>query len=101
MLFLFKQPEQRSFWMRNTRIPLDIAYFDANGRLLEIHALYPYNENPVPSRSQNVLIAIETNRGWFARNNILPGAQLNLKALLDAISRRGQSPANYPIQNAL
>jgi uncharacterized membrane protein (UPF0127 family) len=99
MLFLFNQPEPRSFWMRNTRIPLDLGYFDASGRLLEIHALYPYDENGVPSRSQKVLIAVETNRGWFARNHIKPGAQLDLEALTQAISRRGKSSASYPIQN--
>ena len=100
MLFLFNQPEPRSFWMRNTRIPLDLGYFDASGRLLEIHALYPYDENAVPSRSQKVLIAVETNRGWFARNQIKPGAQLDLESLTQAISRRGKSPANFQLQNA-
>ena len=100
MLFLFNQPEPRSFWMRNTRIPLDLGYFDASGRLLEIHALYPYDENGVPSRSQQVLIAVETNRGWFARNNIAPGAQLDFDALTLAVSRRGKSLTNYPILNA-
>ncbi|CAA6693237.1 MULTISPECIES: DUF192 domain-containing protein [unclassified Lentimonas] len=100
MLFLFQQAGPRAFWMRNTRIPLDIGYFDASGRLLEIHALYPYDENSVPSRSQEVLIAVETNRGWFARNNITPGAQIDLKALTQAIKRRGQSPANFQLQPA-
>ena len=100
MLFLFKQPEPRAFWMRNTRIPLDIGYFDANGTLLEIHALYPYDENTVKSRSQAVQIAVETNRGWFARNQITAGAQIDFEALAHAIRARGQSPANFSIQNA-
>jgi len=100
MLFLFKQPGPRAFWMRNTRIPLDIGYFDASGRLLETHALYPYDENSVPSRSQTVLIAVETNRGWFARNKMMPGAQIDIEALTQAIQRRGKSPANYPLQPA-
>jgi len=100
MLFLFKQPEPRAFWMRNTRIPLDIGYFDASGRLLEIHSLYPYDENSVPSRSQEVLIAVETNRGWFAQNKMMPGAQIDLEALTQAIQRRGKSPANFQLQPA-
>ena len=100
MLFLFKQPEPRSFWMRNTRIPLDIGYFAASGRLLEIHALYPYDENGVTSRNQQVLIAIESNRGWFARNNIVAGAQIDLKSLAKAVSRRGKFLNSYPIQTA-
>ena len=100
MLFLFKQAGPRAFWMRNTRIPLDIGYFDAAGRLLEIHSLYPYDENSVPSRSQEVLIAVETNRGWFARNKIIPGAQIDLEALTQAIQRRGTSPTNFQFQPA-
>ena len=100
MLFLFKQAKPQAFWMRNTRIPLDIGYFDASGRLLETHALYPYDENSVPSRSQKVLIAVETNRGWFARNNITPGAQINLEALTHAIQRRGKSPTTFQLQPA-
>lgn len=98
MLFLFRQPAPRSFWMRNTRIPLDLAYFDASGRLLEIHALYPYNENAVASRSQQVLIAVETNRGWFAHKQIMPGAQLDLDALQQAVRRRGQAEDSMPLQ---
>ncbi len=100
MLFLFNKPDQRSFWMRNTHIPLDLGYFDAAGRLLEIHPLYPYDQNGVPSRSDAVLIAVETNRGWFARNKIQPGAQLDLNALAQAVIQRGKSPASYQLQTA-
>jgi uncharacterized protein len=98
MLFLFQQIGPRSFWMRNTRIPLDIGYFDATGQLMEIHALYPYDESSVPSRSQQILIAVETNQGWFAQNNIRPGAQLDLDALAETIKQRGKLPSNYPFQ---
>jgi uncharacterized membrane protein (UPF0127 family) len=100
MLFLFQQPGPLSFWMRNTRIPLDIGYFDASGKLVEIHSLYPYDENAVPSRSQELLIAVETNRGWFAANRITPGAQLDLDAIKTAVIRRGKSPDNYALQTA-
>ena len=95
MLFLFKNPGPRAFWMRNTRISLDLAYFDANGLLLEVHPLYPYDENAVHSNSRHVLIVVETNRGWFLRNNIRPGAGIDLKALKQAISARGYSPTDY------
>jgi len=98
MLFLFRQPAPRSFWMRNTHIPLDLAYFDASGGLLEIHALYPYDENGVASRNQQVLIAVETNRGWFARKQIKPGAQLDLNALQQAVQHRGQSLGSIPFR---
>lgn len=87
MLFLFEEPGKRSFWMRNTGIPLDIGYFNAEGVLLEIHSLYPYDENSVHSFSDKVLIAIEVNQNWFARNNIRPGAQLDMKALKTAVEK--------------
>lgn len=95
MLFIFKEPSQRSFWMRNTRIPLDLGYFDASGKLLEIHALYPYDENGVPSASTKVLMALEMNQGWFARHNIQPGAQLDLEAIFQGITARGAPVGNF------
>lgn len=98
MLFLFKQPGKRSFWMRNTRIPLDLAYFDARGVLLEIHSLYPYDENSVYSYSDKVLIAVEMNQGWFSSKNIQPGAKLDLKALSKAVVSRGYPALTYPLE---
>ncbi|HBR95336.1 DUF192 domain-containing protein [Coraliomargarita algicola] len=88
MLFLFDQPAQRSFWMRNTRIPLDIGYFDASGHLLEVHKLFPYDETPVPSANDQVLIAVETNRGWYAAHGVKPGARIDMTALQTALKRR-------------
>lgn len=97
MLFVFSKAEQRSFWMRNTKIPLDLGYFDASGQLIEIHALYPYDETPVQSRSHEILMALEMNQGWFQRAGIAPGAQLNMKALKQAIRDRGQPLNHYPL----
>jgi uncharacterized membrane protein (UPF0127 family) len=99
MLFLFEAPGTRSFWMKNTRIPLDIGYFDSGGRLLEIHRLYPYDETPVDSRSDQILIAIETNQGWYQSNGIKPDAQLDMDALKAALSERGFNPAAYPLDD--
>lgn len=91
MLFLFNQPDQRGFWMRNTRIPLDIGYFDASGRLLEVYKLYPYDETTVPSKSRQVLMAVETNRGWYAAHGVKPGDKIDLEALQTALQRRNHS----------
>ena len=88
MLFLFDYPDQASFWMRNTRIPLDIAYFDASGRLKEVHPLYPFDETSVMSRCREILIAIETNQEWFAQKSIRAGALIDMAALNAALSRR-------------
>jgi uncharacterized membrane protein (UPF0127 family) len=85
MLFLFDRPDKRGFWMRNTRVPLDIGYFDSNGRLLEVHKLFPFDETTVNSHSSEVLIAVETNRGWYAANNIQVGDRIEMSSLAIAV----------------
>lgn len=89
MLFLFPKPDRRGFWMKNTKLPLDIGYIDSSGRLVEVHALFPYDETLVPSNSSDILIALETNRGWFKANGVRPGSQINFEQLLDAVEARG------------
>ena len=95
MLFVFDQPAPRAFWMRNTRIPLDLAYLDANGTVMEIHKLYPYSETTVPSRSQAIQFVIEMNRGWFEANQLGVGARLSLQHVTEAIVARGQNPSKF------
>jgi uncharacterized membrane protein (UPF0127 family) len=97
MLFLFNKAERRSFWMRNTPLKLDIGFFDQTGKLLETHSLYPFDETAVKSYSENVLIAVEMNHGWFAKNKIRPGARIHLDHLREAIQKRGQAPGAYPL----
>jgi uncharacterized membrane protein (UPF0127 family) len=77
MLFVFAQPEPRSFWMKNTQIPLDIAYLDSSGRIVEIHKLYPHNQNGVSSRSRAIQFALEVNQGWFKENGVQAGDSLD------------------------
>ncbi|MBV8376015.1 MAG: DUF192 domain-containing protein [Verrucomicrobia bacterium] len=76
MLFIFEQPRKAEFWMRNTRIPLSIAYIDSTGRILEIKSMNPMDETVVPSTSDEVAYALEVNQGWFARHAIAPGAKV-------------------------
>ncbi|MFM8470384.1 MAG: DUF192 domain-containing protein [Limisphaerales bacterium] len=73
MIFIFDEPGRRSFWMRNTLVPLDIAYIAPDGTLLEVHAAQPRNETPLPSDSDRVQFVLETRQGWFQRNNVKPG----------------------------
>src|SRR5829696_3876676 len=47
MLFILPVPQQASFYMRNTYVPLSVAYIDTEGTILEIHDLQPLNEEPV------------------------------------------------------
>ena len=73
MIFIFDSPDRRSFWMRNTLVPLDIAYIAPDGTLLEVHAAQPKNETPLPSDSERVQFVLETRLGWFQHNNVKPG----------------------------
>ena len=75
MLFVFPQPKKASFWMRNTSIPLDLAFLDTDGVILEIHSLVPFEETPVVSKSNQVAYALEVNRDWFTSR----GLKLGLK----------------------
>jgi uncharacterized protein len=76
MLFLFEKPEKASFWMRNTKIPLSIAYIDSLGKILEIKSMNPLDETLVLSSSNQVTYALEVNQGWFARHGISSGAMI-------------------------
>jgi uncharacterized protein len=72
MLFIFPDSEYRSFWMKNTYIPLSIAYIDKDSRILEIKDMIPHNAVSVSS-SMPAVYALEMNMGWFERNNIAAG----------------------------
>jgi uncharacterized protein len=73
MLFILPIPQQASFYMRNTYVPLSVAYIDTEGTILEIHDLQPLNEEPVPSKSERVHFVLETKQGWFERNQVSIG----------------------------
>lgn len=73
MLFVYPVVEPRSFWMKNTRIPLSIAYIDQGGRIVAIKDLQPMSTRSVPSGAP-ALYALEVNQGWFAKKGVLPGA---------------------------
>jgi uncharacterized protein len=77
MLFIFDEPETASFWMRNTKIRLSIAYIDSTARILEIKSLKPLDETPVASASGKVAFALEVNEGWFARHGVATGAKIS------------------------
>ncbi|NRA07663.1 MAG: DUF192 domain-containing protein [Myxococcales bacterium] len=72
MLFIFPDERLRVFWMRNTRIPLSIAYADSGGRIVQIADMEPLSEGSVPS-GVPARYALEMNRGWFARHGVRVG----------------------------
>jgi uncharacterized membrane protein (UPF0127 family) len=80
MLFVFEKDEMLSFWMKNTLIPLSIAYIAYNGRILEIHDMKPQDLTPVRS-GRSVRYALEVPQGWFERAGIKAGDTLVLSPL--------------------
>ncbi len=75
MLFVFPEPQPLAFWMRNTYIPLSIAFIDAEGRILNIVEMAPRSDATHPSRG-DALYALEMRKGWFAERGVAPGARV-------------------------
>ena len=75
MLFVFPQENTHCMWMRNTLIPLSVAFVDADGYIINIENMQPQTEDnhcaKVPAR-----YALEMNLGWFAQRGIKPGTKL-------------------------
>ena len=72
MLFRWPKPENRSFWMKDTSIPLDIAYISEDGKIINIEQMEPYSLRSVLS-SEPAVCALEVNRGWFDENGVTSG----------------------------
>jgi uncharacterized protein len=77
MLFVFAQPQQVAFYMRNTLLPLSCAYIDPEGTILEVYDMKPRDETPIPSKSDQVLYVLEMKQGWFDRHGVRPGVAIS------------------------
>ena len=77
MLFVFSDATIRSFWMKDTFIPLDIAYLDSNLRIIDIFPLEPQSLDARPS-SGPAMFALEVPLGWFESVGLAVGAQARL-----------------------
>ena len=88
MLFVFPDAGLRSFWMKDTPLPLSLAYINEHGRILEIHEMTPFSLQSVRSRYP-ARFALEVNRGAFARLGIAVGDSVDLKPL-SAFMRRSR-----------
>ncbi len=76
MLFVYPDEQPRSFWMKNTRIPLSIAFADHTGKIVRIADMTPYTTNNTPSLYP-AMYALETNVGWFEKNDVVAGELLS------------------------
>jgi len=72
MLFVFEADQVLSFWMKNTYIPLSIAYIAHDGRIIDIKDMYPHDTNSVVS-SRSARYALEAPQGWFSRAGVRTG----------------------------
>ena len=75
MLFVFSHENTHCMWMRNTFIPLSVAFIDADGVIINIEDMQPQTEDNHCARKP-ARYALEMNRGWFAQRGIKPGVRL-------------------------
>ena len=76
MLFLWPQSNTRCMWMKNTSLPLSVAYLSNDGVIQEIYNMVPFSEDSVCS-ANSTRIALEVNAGWFKENGIAVGDKLD------------------------
>jgi len=72
MLFVYSEPAYLSMWMKNTLIPLSVAFIDAQGTILNIHDMEPQTLDSHQSAGPAVY-AIEVNKGWFDAKKVKAG----------------------------
>ena len=73
MLFVFTAPRMAAFWMKDTRLPLSIAFIDADKKILNIADMSPMNDTIIYRSVGLVPYVLEVNQGWFAARGIGPG----------------------------
>jgi uncharacterized protein len=78
MLFVFRDEARRGFWMKNTYIPLSLAYIDSNGIIYKIYQMKPLDTSITYPSGEPCKYALEVNLGWFKKNNITNGCKIDL-----------------------
>ncbi len=93
MLFVFPDDQPRCFWMKNTHIPLSIAFIDAQGAIVALDEMQPLSEETHCSGS-NAKYALEMNQNWFRHHGVRVGD--NIEAVLpDTLpTARDETPAS-------
>ncbi len=75
MVFVFPGEDQQCMWMKNTLLPLSVAFIDQSGVILNIEDMQPKTENSHCS-AKPARYALEMNQGWFKSKNIKPGTRI-------------------------
>jgi uncharacterized protein len=78
MLFVFERPWSGGFWMRDTLVPLDIAFAEANGTIVAVDSMIPCTADPCPLHDPGISYraALEVPAGWLEANGVGPGDRL-------------------------
>ena len=82
MFFVWDYKKRQCMWMKNTYIPLNVAYINSKGKILEIYEMLPMSEESICSKKR-VKYALEVNLDWFKRNNVSIGDEIDIKEILD------------------
>jgi uncharacterized membrane protein (UPF0127 family) len=75
MLFIFDEATTHCMWMKNTLIPLSVAFIDDNGAIINVEDMVPQTEDSHCAHKA-ARYALEMNRGWFAARGIKPGSRI-------------------------
>jgi uncharacterized protein len=75
MLFVYPAPAYFCMWMKNTKIPLSVAFIEAQGQVINIEDMAPQTETNHCTQ-RNATYALEANRGWFAKHGVVAGSQI-------------------------
>ena len=81
MIFVYSKPQVMNFWMKNTLIPLSIAFIDTTGEVIAIYDMQPLDETGVSS-IKPAKYAIEMDQGWFTIRKIKIGSKVSLENLI-------------------
>lgn len=84
MLFVYYEDRPLTFWMKNTKVPLSIAFIASDGIIVDILDMQPYSLAGVPS-SRSVRYALEVPQGWFVKHGIKTGDTVDLTDVLSKI----------------
>lgn len=75
MLFVFDAESQHCMWMKNTLLPLSVAFIDANGRIINVEDMQPQTEDS-HCAARPARYALEMNAGWFSRRALGSGTAI-------------------------
>src|SRR5919107_1272303 len=78
MLFVFEQEQILAFWMKDTLIPLSIAYIDAEGRIVDIQDMQPLDDETSRPSAEPAQYALEVDQGFFEGRGVMVGDMVEM-----------------------